>query len=285
MKDISLYIPGNSFFHRCNCRVKLLFIAVYTVIAYMFFTPSVLAFLFVTAMAFNVIAIGKKAFTHLMTKMVVIMMFFLIILHGFVNPVGVTPATMFGHTITLPFFGSYTVEGFYMGLVNWLRLSSVILIAELFVTTTSPQDMMNGFHKLGLPYNFCFMLSASLQLIPISTREANIIASAQRARGLSEKTIVDRFKGLVPMFVPLVVSSLGRMETMSMALESRAFGNTSHPTELIDSSFKKSDLAAAALAVVLLFAFAGIRVMFGSLDIVNQISSIRDVFALSFIGR
>ena len=262
MKDISLYIPGNSFFHRCDCRVKLLFIAVYTVIAYMFFTPSVLAFLFVTAM-----------------------MFFLIIIHGFVNPVGVTPATVYGHTITLPFFGKYTVEGFYMGLVNWLRLSSVILIAELFVTTTSPAEMMSGFHKIGLPYNFCFMLSASLQLIPISTREANIIASAQRARGLSEKTLVDRFKGLVPMFVPLVVSSLGRMETMSMALESRAFGNTTKPTELRDSHFKRSDFAAAALAIVMLFAFAGIRAVYGSLDIVNQISSIRDIFALSFIGR
>ena len=103
MKDISLYIPGNSFFHRCDCRVKLLFIAVYTVIAYMFFTPSVLAFLFVTAMVFNVIAIGSKAFTHLMTKMVVIMMFFLIIIHGFVNPVGVTPWAFFPFRAKSPF--------------------------------------------------------------------------------------------------------------------------------------------------------------------------------------
>ena len=87
------------------------------------------------------------------------------------------------------------------------------------------------------------------------------------------------------MFVPLVVSSLGRMETMSMALESRAFGNTTKPTELRDSHFKRSDFAAAALAIVMLFAFAGIRAVYGSLDIVNQISSIRDIFALSFIGR
>ena len=39
------------------------------------------------------------------------------------------------------------------------------------------------------------------------------------------------------------------------------------------------------LAIVMLFAFAGIRAVYGSLDIVNQISSIRDIFALSFIGR
>jgi len=285
MRDISLYIQGDSFFHRCDCRIKLLVLLVYTVIAYMFFTPSVLALLFVSALAFNVIAIKRRAFSHMMTKMVVIMMFFLLILHGFVNPVGVTPVSFFGHSLTLPFFGTYTVEGFYMGLVNWLRLSSIILISELFVTTTRPADMMNGIHKLGVPYNFCFMLSTSLQLIPISTREANIIASAQRARGLSEKTIVDRFKGLVPMFVPLVVSSLGRMETMSMALESRAFGNTSHPTELTDSNLKRNDYILAAFSIVMLLTFAGVRVCFGSLNTVNQLSSIGDVFALSFIGR
>ena len=285
MKDISLYIPGDSIFHRSDCRIKLLVLAVYTIVAYLFFTPSVLGFLFVSAFIFNVIAIKKRAFNHMMTKMVIIMMFFLLILHGFVNPAGVTPATFFGKNITLPFFGTYTVEGFYMGLVNWLRLGSIILISEMFVTTTTPADMMNGIHKLGVPYNFCFMLSTSLQLIPISTREANIIASAQRARGLSEKTLIDRFKGLVPMFVPLVVSSLGRMETMSMALESRAFGATSSPTELKDSKLKGCDYLLICFSAVLLIGFIVLKVKFGSLNFVDKLSTIGDVFSLRFIGR
>ena len=107
----------------------------------------------------------------------------------------------------------------------WLRLSSIVLIAMLFVTTTSSAEIMRGLQKLGVPFRFCFMLTMSLQLIPITAREAGIIGSAQRARGLPEKNFIDKLKGLVPMFVPMVVSSLSRMETMSMALESRAFGN------------------------------------------------------------
>ena len=113
----------------------------------------------------------------------------------------------------------------------------------LFVTTTSSAEIMRGLQKLGVPFRFCFMLTMSLQLIPITAREAGIIGSAQRARGLPEKNFIDKLKGLVPMFVPMVVSSLSRMETMSMALESRAFGNTKHPTEMTEIRVRPGDLA------------------------------------------
>ena len=240
MTEMTLYKPGNSFFHRCDSRVKLFILVIYTVVAFLFYNPVLPLALLVISFLLNVISIGSYAVKNFMFKMVVVMMIFLLILHGFVNPAGVTPALFFGHTLKIPYFGYYTIEGFYLGLVFWLRMSSVIFVAMLYVTTTSPLEMMSGLQKIGVPFKFCFMLSMSLQLIPVSTREAKIIASAQRARGLSERTIIDKFKGLVPMFVPLVVSSLDRMETLSMALESRAFGFCQHPTDLSEIHVRRS---------------------------------------------
>ena len=280
MSDISLYIPGDSFFHKCDARVKMLLLVIVSILAFLFHSPYLTGFLFLIGILFNYMSIGSRMFKHMLTRMVIIMMFFLIILHGFVNPKGVTPALFFGHTISLPFFGAYTLEGFYLGLVFWLRLSSIILMAELFVSTTSPSDLVHGLHKLGIPYNFCFMVSMSLQLIPISVREAQIINSAQKARGLPEKTIIDRFKGLLPMFVPLVVSSLERMEKTSMALECRGFGNTNNPTEMSDIVVRKQDILLICAAVLLLAASIFVRIRYGSLDMTNELRSWADCFRL-----
>ncbi len=280
MTSISLYIPGDSFFHKCDSRVKMLLLVIVSILAFLFHSPYLSGLLLVIGVIFNVISIKEKFLSHILTKMIIIMMFFLIILHGFVNPKGQTPALFFGQIISLPFFGPYTYEGFYIGLVFWLRLSSIIIMAELFVSTTSPADLVNGLHKLGVPYNFCFMVSMSLQLIPISVREATIINSAQRARGLPDNNIVDRFKGLLPMFVPLVVSSLERMEKTSMALECRGFGNTSNPTEMSDIVLRKIDYLLMTAAVLLLVVSIFARIKFGNLDLTNELKTWSDCFRL-----
>ncbi len=278
--NITLYIPGNSFFHRCDCRIKLLLVAAVSVLAFLFFSPYNTGILFIASFAFNLMSIGKRTFSHILTKMVLIMGIFLMLMHGFVNPKGITPALFFGREISIPVFGAYTLEGFYLGMVNWFRLGSIIMTAELFVSTTSPNDMIVGLHKLGIPYNFCFMISMSLQLIPVSAREATIIQSAQRARGLPEKNLADRFKGLLPMFVPLVVSSLDRMEKTSMALECRGFGNSKTPTDLSDITVRKADICLAASLAVILVMSVVIRIRFGSLNMTEHLRSWADCFRL-----
>lgn len=273
MQGVTLYYPGKSFFHLCDCRVKFLLMGIFTVTTFLFYNPVLPAALFVVALIMNLIAIGLQTFRNFLFKMIVVMMVFLLVLHGFANPNGVVPAKFFGHSLSIPFFGYYTVDGFYLGLVFWLRLSSIILIAMLFVTTTSSSEIMRGLQKLGVPFQFCFMLTMSLQLIPITAREAGIIASAQRARGLPEKNIIDKFKGLVPMFVPLVVSSLSRMEVMSMALESRAFGNTKQPTEMVEIRIRLGDLLLLAAGIALMTAAIVVRVRYGDLNWVSQVDS------------
>ena len=271
MQSVTLYYPGTSFFHLCDCRVKLLLMLIFTVIAFLFYNPIVPAALFIAALLMNLSAIGTRTFKNFLFKMILVMMAFLLVLHGFANPNGSVPAQFWGHQLRIPFFGCYTVDGFYLGLVFWLRLSSIVLIAMLFVTTTSSAEIMRGLQKLGVPFRFCFMLTMSLQLIPITAREAGIIGSAQRARGLPEKNFIDKLKGLVPMFVPMVGSSLSRMETMSMALESRAFGNTKHPTEMTEIRVRPGDLALLAAGIILMIVAIVIRVRFGSLNWASQV--------------
>ncbi len=204
--------------------------------------------------------------------MILVMMAFLLVLHGFANPNGSVPAQFWGHQLRIPFFGCYTVDGFYLGLVFWLRLSSIVLIAMLFVTTTSSAEIMRGLQKLGVPFRFCFMLTMSLQLIPHHRpggRYHRLRPAGQRPAGeelhrqAQGSGAYVRAHGGQP--------SLSRMETMSMALESRAFGNTKHPTEMTEIRVRPGDLALLAAGIILMIVAIVIRVRFGSLNWASQV--------------
>jgi energy-coupling factor transport system permease protein len=278
MDSLMLYRPGNSFFHRCDSRLKLFLVVEFAVVSFLFYNPLPPLFLTLTALILNCCSIGVYTFKNLFFRIILVIMAFLIVLHGFANPAGKTPALFFGHELVLPYFGSYALEGFYIALVFWFRMASVTLAAMLYISTTTPTGLISGLQKLGLPFNFCFMLSMSLQLIPISTREARIIHSAQCARGLSQKNLPQKIRGLLPMFVPLVVSSLDRMETLSMSLESRAYGNTKHPTVLHDTDTGKGDVILLVVLVALLLGVVVMRIIFGSLNWIDNLTSWRYVF-------
>ena len=117
MQSVTLYYPGTSFFHLCDCRVKLLLMLIFTVIAFLFYNPIVPAALFIAALLMNLSAIGTRTFKNFLFKMILVMMAFLLVLHGFANPNGSVPAQFWGHQLRIPFFGCYTVDGFYLGLV------------------------------------------------------------------------------------------------------------------------------------------------------------------------
>lgn len=202
MQSVTLYYPGTSFFHLCDCRVKLLLMLIFTVIAFLFYNPIVPAALFIAALLMNLSAIGTRTFKNFLFKMILVMMAFLLVLHGFANPNGSVPAQFWGHQLRIPFFGCYTVDGFYLGLVFWLRLSSIVLIAMLFVTTTSSAEIMRGLQKLGVPFRFCFMLTMSLQLIPITAREAGIIGPPSGPEACRRRTSSTSSRAWCPCSCP-----------------------------------------------------------------------------------
>jgi energy-coupling factor transport system permease protein len=274
----TLYRPGNTFFHRCDSRTKLVLMVCFAISAFLFYNPLIPLALGFTSLIINIATTGRYALKNTLTKLLLLIVVFFLIIHGFVNPVGETPAKFFGYTLSIPYFGTYSLEGFYHGLTYGLRVMTVALIGLLYVSTTHPSEVVSGLIKMGLPFRFGFMVLMTLQLIPISTSEAKTIMAAQRARGLVERTFLDKLKGLIPLFVPLVVSSMERMETMAMALEARAFGSNSKPTPLYEVNFDKKDLVIIICSVLLLIGFAILRFKYGKLNWIQHLHNWSDVF-------
>ena len=82
------------------------------------------------------------------------------------------------------------------------------------------------------------------------------------------------------MFVPLVVSSLDRMEKTSMALECRGFGYSEEPTDLSDITVRKSDYLLIAVVIILLAASIFCRIRYGSLDMTDHLTCWADCFKI-----
>lgn len=132
-------------------------------------------------------------------------------------------------------WGPITISSF--GLVNGLyifcRFVMIIFISTVITFTTKPIDLSDGiqfllkpFGKLKIPVGeLSFMLSISLRFIPTLLDETQKVMDAQRARGteFGEGSLFQQMKTLIPIFLPLFVSSLNRAEELSNVMEVRGY--------------------------------------------------------------
>ncbi|QCJ44725.1 energy-coupling factor transporter transmembrane protein EcfT [Bacillus sp. S3] len=123
-----------------------------------------------------------------------------------------------------------------------LKMLIMIFASNLFSQTTTIEEMLFGLNRMGLPYQFGLMLSIALRFIPTLKKEVEQIQQAQKSRGASNKKKANGkkgavVKGVIPLFVPMIVSSMRRSDTMAMSMTSRGYGYTNKRTQLLDIKF------------------------------------------------
>lgn len=109
-------------------------------------------------------------------------------------------------------------------LVVSLRLLALGTVFFLFFKTTAPEDLSNTLVKLGAPYPFAFVLSASMQFVHVLTQRAANIRDAQRARGIPLEGPLSTFRHLPALLGPLLVQAFKLADELAEAMEARGFG-------------------------------------------------------------
>jgi len=124
--------------------------------------------------------------------------------------------------------GPFTIyqEGIYSGITMFGRAMGMTIFAMVTIMTTHPSDLFCSLEKIGMPYVLNFILTVTLQLIPILQREFGIVLSAQKSRGMKGTG----FGAVLPSMVPVFVGAIERVQQLSISLESRAFGSTGKKT-------------------------------------------------------
>lgn len=153
-----------------------------------------------------------------------------------------------------------TKEQLFYYLNYVLKYISFIPIVLLFVCTTNPSEFASSLNMIGVPYSVAYAVSLSLRYIPDIQREYHDISQAQQARGidLSKKAnVIKRLKGAAAILIPLILSSMGRIETISNAMELRSFGKNKKRTWYMARKFRLIDI----LAIVFCALLVGVAVL------------------------
>ena len=115
-------------------------------------------------------------------------------------------------------------EGLFKAIILTSRITAFVSILTLLILITPAKDFTIALEKKGLNPKAAFILLLSLQMIPEMKKQANVIMNSQKSRGVeTEGNILVRAKALIPVFIPLVLSSIVNTEEKAITLEARGF--------------------------------------------------------------
>ena len=147
------------------------------------------------------------------------------------------------------------VQLFYEGINGavfiFLRLSLILLAAEVFTFTTSPTQIARSMEFLlrifgfsrKYAQEFSMIMMIAIRFAPIMLEEAQRITKAQIARGapINSGKLFQRIKALTAIIVPLMVSAIRKAEELSLAMEARRYRPGTKRTNYKKNRWKNSD--------------------------------------------
>ncbi|MDU4891196.1 MAG: energy-coupling factor transporter transmembrane component T [Clostridium sp.] len=252
IKDITIgqYIPGDSFVHKLDARVKILLSILFIVDLFLIndFTGYIVIFAFV----FLAIKISKIKFKYIYKGLKPI--FILMLITALFN-LFLTRGT--GEPLFQWWIIKIYAEGIRTAVFMVLRLIFLIIGTSLLTLTTSPIELTDGiekllgpFKKIGVPaHELAMMMTIALRFIPTLMDETDKIMKAQKARGADFETgsIIKRAKSLIPLLVPLFISSFRRADELAMAMEARCYRGGTGRTRMKILKVTSKDYVATAV--------------------------------------
>ena len=266
ISDITLgqFFPGESLIHRLDPRTKIIISVLFIVSVFLASTP--LAFIALILFLGITVAISKISFKVILKgiKPIIIVLIFTAIINMFMTKGTGDPLVSF-----------WVIEIYREGIIRalFMALRVVVLIlgtSVLLTYTTSPISLTDGIESLLFPLKlikvpvhlFAMMMTIALRFIPTLVEETEKIMNAQKSRGadFSSGGLVKRAKALIPIIIPLFVSSFKRAEELATAMECRCYRGDKNRTKLVKLSYKWRDLVFFVGALVFLAAIIALRI-------------------------
>lgn len=219
------YIPGDSVIHRLDPRAKL--VASFYFIGIIFFCNNFASFGLMFLFTLGAIFLSKidLAFFLRGVRPLIWLILFTVSLQVLFTQGGQT-YFKWGF-ITISQFG--LTNGAYI----FIRFVLIIFMSTLLTLTTPPLSLSDAIEYLLRPlkvvkfpaHEISLMLSIALRFVPTLMDETEKIMNAQRARGVDfgEGNLMDKMKAIVPLLIPLFVSSFNRAEELANAMEARGY--------------------------------------------------------------
>ncbi|MBZ0311345.1 energy-coupling factor transporter transmembrane component T family protein [Clostridium butyricum] len=254
--------------HRLTGATKLICLILWSLVSMLTYNTYIL--LFMVMFSFIIFKISKIKFKQIS------FVFYFILIFLIINNIAIFIFSPYegvkiynSRTDLFYIIGPYslTAEQLFYQFNVTLKYFSIIPIALIFMVATDPSEFAASLNKIGVNYKIAYSVSIALRYIPDIQHEYSDISFAQQARGIdmSKKAkLSQRIKNSTAILMPLIFSSLERIETISSAMELRAFGNKKKRTWYSERDFKKSDYVSIGILLILLLVSVFISIKTGS---------------------
>ena len=266
ISDITLgqFFPGNSVIHRLDPRTKILIAILFIVVVFLANSP--VAFLLLAVSVIALVAVSKISFKVIFKgiKPIVYVLIFTALINIFLTKGDTEPLVSF-------WIINIYIEGIVRAVFISLRVVILIVGTSVLLTyTTSPISLTDGIESLLSPlkklhvpvHTFAMMMTIALRFIPTLIEETEKIMNAQKSRGadFTSGSLLKRAKALIPLLVPLFVSSFKRADELATAMECRCYRGDKNRTKLVKLEYKKRDAAWFFIGALFLAAMIAVRI-------------------------
>ena len=249
------YIPKKSFIHDLSGTTKLIIFLTFSFLCGLSFDTRVLLFLLLLSfVGFSLSKIRLSEIRLMSTFLVIFIVMNAILLFIFNPEYG--PELYGSRTVLFHIAGKYdmTLEQLFYQFNVSLKYVIGFPIAILFISTTNPSEFASSLSQLGVPYRVSYSVSLALRYIPDIQQDYHEIAQSQEARGVAlgkDVKFFDRLKNSAKILLPLVLTSLNRIDDISNSMQLRSFGKHKKRTWYMKKKMTAADYGVICFCVVL----------------------------------
>ncbi|MEI6580303.1 MAG: energy-coupling factor transporter transmembrane component T [Eubacteriales bacterium] len=268
IKDITIgqFFPGNSLLHRLDARMKL--VLTFALIVIIFLCKSFFSIGLMIAFVILLVGISRVPVKAILKslKPIVIIVIFTAVLNIFY--------TTGGNLLIHLWIIKITDKGLFTALFMAVRIICLIIVSSLLTYTTTPTRLTDALERLLSPlkvfrievHTIAMMMTLALRFIPTLIEEIDRIMSAQKARGADWESgsLISRSKALIPVLIPLFVSSFRRAYELAFAMECRCYRGGKGRTRMKQMKLEFRDIAALLFTIALLAAIIVLNIFFKS---------------------
>ncbi len=263
MRDVAIgqYYPSSSVVHRADPRFKLVILVLYLVTV--FFCESFFSFGFLTVFVIVTIFLSRVPIGKVLKSLrmiLIILIFTTVLFMVFYSDPDSKPLAEWG------IFHIY-LKGIYAAVKLGWRLVLLVLMPTVLTLTSTPTELCDALESLLYPlkllhvpvHELALIMSIALRLIPTLIEETDKITNAQKARGAAfdSRNPFKKIKAMIPVLIPLFVSSFRRADDLADAMDSRCYRGAKGRTRLKKLHFHVGDVLAllfwCAVTVCILF--------------------------------
>lgn len=250
------YIKRPSPVHELTGTTKLIFFIAWSVVSMVTFDTRVLiAMLLIGAVIFKISQIRIRDISVVLVLAAIFLLLNNFFIYLFTPEYGVE---VYGsRNLLFTIVGRYTVtaQQLFYHLNITLKVICVVPVALLFIACTDPSEFASSLARIGVSYRAGYAVSLALRYIPDVQREYRNISQAQQARGIDlsgKDKLFTRLKNSVAILLPLIMSSINRIEVVSNAMELRGFGKEKKRTWYMQRKLQRNDWLAIGFALAIL---------------------------------